>query len=158
MRTLSFNSGHGIPLTVKLTTFLLWALAIGVVVFWWLRWLGGSQGQELAPTPVAAVQANAQAMAKALGAVASAAAPVVAAPVSNRYVLTGVLAGHSSGAGAAVIAVGNNPAKAFKVGDALEDGVLLQSLSTREARLGHSMDGPATAVLELPKPAIAAFN
>lgn len=108
------------------------------------------------PAPVAAVQANAQAMAKALG--ATAAAPAAAAPVVNRYVLTGVLAGHASGAGAAVIAVGSSPAKAFKVGDALEEGVLLQSLSTREARLGNSMAGPATAVLELPKPAIATFN
>ena len=157
MRTISFNSGPGIPLSVKLTTLLLSALAAGVVVFWWLRWLGGPAGQEPVPAPVAAVQANAQAMAKALGAVA-AAAPVAAATVVQRYVLTGVLAGHDSGAGAAVIAVGSNPAKAFKVGEALEEGVLLQSLSPREARLGSSMSGPATAVLELPKPAIAAFN
>lgn len=103
--------------------------------------------------PVAApepVQIDAAAIAKALGAVQVAAVASPAAPA--RYALQGVLAGRDSGGGAAVIAVGDQPAKPFKVGAKVEDGLLLQSLSAREAHLGPQMNGPATMTLRLPLP------
>lgn len=156
MRTLSFNSGQGSSLHVKLTTLLLWAVAAAVITFWCLRWSASSAAQLPVPAPVAVVQVNAQSIAKALGAVA---APVAApAAVASRYALFGVVAGHDSGGGAAVIAVSGKPAKPFRVGDVVEDGVVLQSLTTREARLGASVSGPTSAVLELPKPSIATFG
>lgn len=156
MRRLSFNSAHGSTLPVKLTTLLLWAGAAGIAVFWGLRF-AGSAG-DAAPVVAAAqpVQANAQALAKALGAVALPVAPA-ATPVASRYALMGVVAGRESGAGAVVIAVAGQPAKAVRVGDAVEEGVILQSLTAREAHLGPA-NGPAATVLQLPKPAIAAFN
>ena len=52
----------------------------------------------------------------------------------------------------AVIAVGNQPAKPFRVGRAVEEGVVLQSVSGREARLGPSVDGPASITLQLSLP------
>lgn len=157
MRRLSFSSGRGNAMPVKLTTLLLWAGAAGIVVFWGLRFASHS-GSE-APVVAAAqpVQANAQALAKALGAVALPASGPAVTPVASRYALMGVVAGRESGAGAVVIAVGGQPAKAVRVGEAVEEGVILQSLSTREARLGPA-NGPAATVLELPRPAIAAFN
>ena len=141
---------------VKLTTLLLWAAAAGVIVFWGLRFAGGSEAQMPLPPAVQPVQVNAQAMAKALGAVALPAAPA-AAPVASRYALLGVLAGHDSGGGAAVITVAGKPAKAFRVGESVEEGVILQSLAAREARLGPA-GGPAAMVLQLPKPPMAAFR
>ena len=157
MRRLSFSSGQGSSLPVKLTTALLWAGAAAIVVFWGLRFAGSADAHSPVVPAAQAVQANAQALAKALGAVALPAAGPVVAPVASRYALMGVVAGRESGAGAVVIAVSGQPARAVRVGDAVEDGVILQSLSTREARLGP-VSGPATTVLELPKPAIAAFN
>jgi general secretion pathway protein C len=156
MRILSFNAGGGAKghgaWPVKWLTLLLWALAAGVVVFWCLRWSAGDSGPLPAPTPEPALQVDASAMAKTLGAAALPAAAPVAAPLSSRYALLGVLAGRDSGAGSAVIVVGGKPPRSFRVGDAVEDGVLLQSLAVREARLGSSMQGPATVVLELKKP------
>lgn len=142
---------------VKLTTLLLWAAAAGIAVFWGLRLAGSTSGEAPAVPAAQSVQANAQALAKVLGAVALPAAAPAVTPVASRYALMGVVAGHDSGAGAVVIAVSGQPAKAVRVGDAVEEGVILQSLSTREARLGPA-NGPAATVLELPKPAIAAFN
>ena len=138
------------PWRVKLTTLLLWALAAGLIAFWALR-LTAAGPASLAPVAAPEpVQIDAAAIAKALGAVQ------VAAPVSPtapaRYALQGVLAGRDSGGGAAVIAVGDQPAKPFKVGAKVEDGLLLQSLSAREAHLGPQMNGPATMTLRLPLP------
>ena len=88
---------------IKLTTLLLWAAAAAVVVFWVLRFMGSSSAQ-LPPVPAAQpVQASAQLVAKALGAVALPAAATPVAP--SRYALQGVLAGHDTGGGAAVISI-----------------------------------------------------
>ena len=140
---------------IKLTTLLLWAVAAAVVVFWVLRFMG-SRGAQLPPIPPAQpVQASAQAIAKALGAVAL---PVAAVPVApTRYALQAVVAGHDSGGGAAVISIDSKSPKAVRVGEAVDEGLILQSLSTREAKLGP-VGGPASMTLQLPKPAIAAFN
>lgn len=142
---------------VKLTTLLLWAAAAAIVVFWVLRFAGTESGKLHSVTSAQPVQANAQAMAKALGAVALPATTVATAPVSSRYALLGVLAGHDSGGGAAVIAVEGKGSKAVRVGEAVEDGVILQSLAAREARLG-AVGGPVSTVLQLPKPPMASFN
>ena len=75
-------------------------------------------------------------------------APV--ASLASRFALIGVLAGRSSGGGAALIAVDGQPAKPFRVGAAVDEGLLLQSLDPRQARLGASMDGPATLTLDMP--------
>ena len=79
-----------------------------------------------------------------------AAQAVPAAP--SRYALLGVYAGRDSGGGAAVIAVGGQPAKAYKVGAQVDEGLVLQSLSAREARLGASPGGPASMTLNLVVP------
>ena len=157
MRRLSFNTADGSALPVKLTTLLLWAGAAAIAVFWGLRFAGSAGDVQPVVAPAQPVQASAQALAKALGAVALPATAPAATPVASRYALMGVVAGLDSGGGAVVIAVAGQPAKAVRVGEAVEEGVILQSLSAREARLGPA-SGPAATVLQLPKPAIAAFN
>ena len=54
---------------VKLTTLLLWAGAAGIVVFWGCA-LQATQAAKPVVAAAQPVQANAQALAKALGAVA----------------------------------------------------------------------------------------
>lgn len=141
---------------VKLATLLLWSAAAAVVVFWGLKFAGNVSPSLPFVSSAQPVQVNAQAMAKALGAVALP-ATVIAAPVASRFSLLGVLAGNESGGGAAVIAVEGRGSKAVRVGEAIEEGLILQSLSVREAHLGAA-NGPASVVLQLPKPPIAEFN
>jgi len=52
--------------------------------------------------------------------------------------------------GAALIAVDGKPAKPYRVGAVVADGLVLQSTQGRRVNLGASMDGPQTLVLELP--------
>ena len=62
-----------------------------------------------------------------------------------------MLAGTQSGDGAALIAVDGKPPRHYRVGAAIEPGLVLQSLGRREARLGASVDGATTLALELPR-------
>ena len=136
---------------VRLGTLALWAAAGASVIFWGLR-LSGPGGvvavPALAPTPVAL---DAQGLARVLGAVPSAAAP--AAPVAtlaSRFALIGVLSGRSSGGGAALIAVDGKPAKTFRLGATVVEGLVLQALGPRRAQLGADIAGPATLTLDMP--------
>ena len=95
------------------------------------------------------VTADPQALARLLGAQAVSAAAEPAA--ASRFVLLGVLAGTQSGDGAALIAVDGKPPRHYRVGAAIEPGLVLQSLGRREARLGASVDGATTLALELPR-------
>ncbi len=134
---------------VRLTTLAIWALAAASVAYWGLRLSGPGAGPAVptvAPTPPVP---DAQALARLLGAVRTQ-APVVA-PASSRFTLVGVLAGRESGGGAALIAVDGKPPRPYRVGAALDGGLVLQSLGPRQARLGASMDGPAALTLEMPQ-------
>ena len=133
---------------VRLGTLALWVLAGASTVYWGLRL--GSRPAGL-PAPVSAPQPvvpDAQALARLLGAVPAAAAAAPAA--ASRFVLVGVLAGTASGGGAALIAVDGKPAKPYRVGATVEQGLVLQSLARRQARLGPAVDGETTMSLEMP--------
>ena len=115
----------------RLGTLALWALAGASVVYWGLR---------LSARPVGLT----------VPAAGAAAARAPAASLTSRFALIGVLAGRSSGGGAALIAVDGQPAKPFRVGAVVDEGLVLQSLHPRQARLGASVDGPATLTLDMP--------
>ena len=136
--------------TVRGATFALWALAAGSAVTWGLK-LGGNPHAvavpPAAPRQVAAV--DPAALARLLGGVPS----VVSAPalpsLASRFHLVGVAAGAHSGGGAAVISVDGKPGRPYRVGAAIEEGVVLQSVRGRQAVLG-SADGQPLLTLELP--------
>ena len=67
-----------------------------------------------------------------------------------RFALIGVLSGRNSGGGAALIAVDGKPAKPFRVGAAVDEGLVLQALGPRQAQLGRDAGGPATLTLDMP--------
>lgn len=80
-------------------------------------------------------------------------APVAAPIAPTRWRLLGVMAGKNSGGGAAVIAVDDQPAKVFRVGAVVADGLVLQSLRSdapRAVTLGAGVDGPAAMTIALP--------
>ncbi|WP_284429855.1 general secretion pathway protein C [Acidovorax sp. SUPP950] len=135
---------------VRLGTMALWALAGASVVYWGLRLSARPAGPGVAAAAPAPLAPDAQALARLLGAgPAAPSAPAVREP--SRFALVGVLAGTSSGGGAALIAVDNQPAKPFRVGATVAEGLVLQALGRRQARLGPSHDGAATVTLEIPE-------
>ena len=136
---------------VRLATLVLWLLAGGSVVYWGLRLSAPAQGVPLAAVAPALPAPDAQALARLLGAV-DAQAPLAApaASVASRFALVGVLAGRSSGAGAALIAVDSRPAKPYRVGAQVDAGLVLQSVGPRQARLGAALRGPTLVTLEVP--------
>lgn len=135
--------------TVAGATFLLWALVAGSAVFWGLKFTARSSG----PAPaVAAARAPAPADPAAVARLLGASPAAVAAPVaslSSRFALVGVVASQSH-KGAALIAVDGRPAKHFRVGTAIDEGLVLQSVEARRATIGASQDGPPVLTLELP--------
>jgi general secretion pathway protein C len=140
--------------TVRGTTFVLWGLAGASAVYWGLK-LGGVQPPVNAPVAGARQVATADpvAIARLLGSTPAAAAGPAALPVASlatRFQLVGVVAGARSGAGAAVISVDGKPAKPYRVGAALDEGLLLQSVRGRTAVIAAQPAGPALVTLELP--------
>lgn len=139
----------------RLGTWVVWALAGSSLVYWGLRLSAQPQGLAVPPVGApAASTADAQAMARALGVLGTAAGPAAtapSAPVSSRFALLGVLSGRQSGGGAALIAVDGQPPKPVRVGQPVDGALWLVALGPREARLGPSAEGPATVTLEVPR-------
>jgi general secretion pathway protein C len=102
-----------------------------------------------APRAVAA--ADAAAIARLLGSTPAAAVQSApAASLASRFQLVGVVAGARSGGGAAVLSVDGKPARPYRVGTSIDDGLVLQSVQGRTATLAATPDGPAVLTLELP--------
>ena len=151
MTNLRSNS-HG-KWGVRLGTLALWAAAGASVVFWGLRLSAPAVGTAAPVVVPPAAAPDAQALARLLGAVPQAAnaAPVPSAPtLASRFALIGVLSGRDSGGGAALIAVDGKPAKPFRVGAAVDEGLVLQALGPRQAQLGGAMGGAPALTLDMP--------
>jgi general secretion pathway protein C len=132
-------------------TFILWALVAGSAVFWGLKMSARSAVVPTAPvagcSPVAADPA---AVAKLLGAGPATAGTAPAAPsLASRLALVGVVASATQH-GAALISIDGKPAKPFRVGSTIEEGLVLQSVQARRATLGANANGPSAVTLELP--------
>ena len=142
------------PWPARLSTFLLAALAAASVVYWGLRWI------EPVSTPRASSDSSRPnaidtgRVAQLLGASAAPAGADDATPAVNaagKYKLIGVIAQvRGNGLGSALIAVDDEKAKPYKVGDRLSDDLVLKSVSARGASLASSLQAPALIELELP--------
>ena len=138
-------------LVLHTATLLVWVVAAICAGYWILQVVSGPKAGNQAMTAVASEpRANAVdtvGLARLLGAVG----PQAAVPVSNsnRFSLKGVVSG-ALGKEAALIAIDDKPAKAFKVGTAVEDGLILQSATARKVTLSATLNGPALMTLEMP--------
>ncbi len=138
-----------------LTALVVWMAAAAVVAYWTLQFAGVSGPASLAPMvarPTAAEPAAADVQ-KALGEAAGATV-VAETDAGARFGLSGVVAWHA-GQGAALISVDAQAPKAFKVGQTVAEGLLLQSLTPRQARLAATLQGPTLITLEMPALAFA---
>ncbi|MBX9937184.1 MAG: general secretion pathway protein C [Burkholderiaceae bacterium] len=139
---------------VRLATLALWAAAAASAAYWGLRLSAPLGGMVPAVAVAAPVAPDVAAISRLLGSAAAptgaekppATEPATKAPLT----LLGVLAGQRSSLGAALIAVGGQPAKPFRVGAQVADGLVLQALEPRQARLGATPNGPATLTLDMP--------
>ena len=131
---------------------LLWCAAAASLVFWWLHF---PHGQPTVTATVSSVGAGGAASGVAAGLRRAWGvqqdAPRLDDVQSMRYQLWGVVAG-ASGQGSALIAIDGQPPKPYRVGQAVSEGVFLQSLGPREARLGAGPEGPSQLSLSLPVP------
>lgn len=135
---------------LRTSTLVLAALAAGSATFWALRWRAPApalpNAQISAGSPALS---NPLAIARLLG---GGRANLPAAPASvaaNPLKLLGIVASPSE-RGYALIAVGPLPAKPYRVGEAINETLMLQSVTPRSASLAGSRDGPVAQVLELP--------
>ena len=127
---------------------LVWGAVAFSAVTWGLRWSAtGDMPSKASAAAQALPEVDVSAAARSLGAmpVQAAAAP----SLSSRFQLQGVMAGGPN-AGAALIAVDGKPAKPYRVGAVVTEGVVLQSAQGRRVNLGAAIDGPQALVLELP--------
>jgi general secretion pathway protein C len=141
--------------TVRGVTFVVWAVTAASAAYWVMKFAGSDPSvPRVAAASRQAAPADPMVVARLLGHTTSAAPTAVAQPTSSRLSLIGVVADRSQ-RGAALIAVDGKPAKPYRVGTAVDEGLVLQSVQPRKATLGPSVDGPASVTLELPLPPTA---
>ena len=136
---------------VRVTTLMLWMLAAGSCVYWGLRIAPRAAPAAVAPPVRTAFAPDPAAVSRLLGADPLVMSPAAApgASLASRFNLSGVVAGQSH-RGAALIAVDGKPPRPFRVGSAIDEGLVLQSVDRRRATIGATGGGPALLTLELP--------
>jgi len=138
----------------RLAALLVAALAAAGATYWVLQWQAlRLQAPALAVDSGSAPVVDSSAVARALGAPApqaTAGAAPVAAAITTRLALTGVVAART-GSGAALISVDGKPAKAFQVGATVVEDWQVRSVQPRSVNLAQGgAAGAAQAALELP--------
>ena len=137
------------PTFLRLTSLLVWAVVAYSAVVFALQWGGG--------VPVDAVVAGSEqkqvspdvdslSVSKALGV-----APVqsASANLASRFVLVGVMDGGPS-QGIALISVDGKPAKPYRLGQTVSDGLVVVGTGPQKAELGPHMGSSPALVLDLP--------
>ena len=137
------------PTFLRLTSLLVWAVVAYSAVVFGLQWGGG--------VPVDAVVAGSEqkqvspdvdslSVSKALGV-----APVQSASASlaSRFVLVGVMDGGPF-QGVALISVDGKPAKPYRLGQTVSDGLVVVGTGPKKAELGPQLGSSPALVLDLP--------
>ena len=132
----------------RVATFGVAAMASGSVA-WWAMTLSNSAPWQASVSTTPTPLLDGAVLARAFGAGAAPAVNTAPVPPQLAMQLLGVVAG-AGGKGHALLIVGDAPAKTYKVGSNLGEGLLLQSVGLRSAQVGPNMKGPASQILELP--------
>lgn len=138
---------------LRLTAFGLATLLAFSAVYWVLRWpVAQPYAEEVLAAPVATVSPAEQR--RLLAQVLSAggrALDVAPAGLAARLVLSGVVA-NAAGSGVALISVDGKPARAYAVGSAVADGLVLKAVAPRRAMLAADAQAPDELALEMKLP------
>ena len=133
--------------TLGAATLVIWAIAAASAVYWVLRVSVSRETVAVVPLAAPQVTVDPLQVARLLGARPS--SPIVEASLASRFSLQGVVSG-TPGGGAALIAVDGKPAKPFRVGSPVDEGLVLQSATPRSVTLAQTRDGPALVTLDMP--------
>jgi general secretion pathway protein C len=147
-------------MTSRLLTFAVWALIAASGLFWGLKLFVRATALPASAQVAGRMGAMGGELTRVLGAAAE---PTdedepAADAGDGRFHLLGVVAPRGDAAaaqGLALIAVGEQPARAWRIGSVIEGDTVLLSVGKRSAQLGPR-GGPATTELSLPEPAAAA--
>jgi general secretion pathway protein C len=134
---------------MRLTNLLVWAVVAYSAVVFGLQWgagapvdavVAGSEQKQVSP------DVDSLSVSKALGV-----APVQSASASLaiRFVLVGVMDGGPS-QGVALISVDGKPAKPYRIGQTVSDGLVVVGTGPKKAELGPQLGVASSLVLELP--------
>ena len=135
----------------RLAAFVIWASVAALAAFWGLRLLAQPLPLPARTTMVATAGANQGDLSRLFGSDAQAPQAVAQAQTDARFQLVGVVAPRSDAArdkALAVIAFDGRPAKAYRIGAAVDGDLVLQSVHARGAALGPPGQ-PAQVDLEL---------
>lgn len=133
-------------------TFLTAALAAASIGYWVLKWPTPASTARLTVATAVTTPVDSAKVARLLGANPNPAGAASTAPVVNaasRFKLLGVIA-LGARSGSALIAVDDAPAKPYRVGQAVTDDLLLQSVKARSVTLAASLQDNDGVTLELP--------
>jgi general secretion pathway protein C len=147
-------SNPGNRWAVAASTFVLWGLAAASAVYWGMKLSSSPSTGPIAPPAPNAPAGDPVAIARVLGAAPSSPTAAPVASLSSRFSLQGIVAGPDGG-GAALISVDGKPPRPYRVGAAVDEGLVLQSVHPRRASIGATMQAPASINLELPLPQTA---
>jgi general secretion pathway protein C len=132
-----------------LAGFVTWSLVGLTSVYWASRWMGAGPHEPVPVAPVRTATIDAEQVARALGAGGPSKSEAVPAEASSRHILLGV-ATDAAGHGVALISTDGQAAKAYRLGAALPDGLVLRTLDARQAGLATDAQAPASLRLDLP--------
>lgn len=127
------------------TVLLIWMLAGAGAAYWVLKWpdhasvVNVNMAQSVAQRRIQGPEVQ-----RVLGAIAS---EDLKTSDLSRFKLVGVIAS-SAGQGSALIAIDGQTPKPYRVGQTLDDGVVLQSLGSRQAKL--AIGSNQNLMLQLP--------
>ncbi len=147
---MTLSSEH--PWRTRVVTFFLAAAAAASLAFWSLQWPMAARTDRVATVELAAPTIDSAKLAQLLGFSATATSGGALGPSANaasRYKLLGVIA-QGSQRGSALIAVDGEPAKPYRVGESVTEGMLLQSVKGRRVTLAPEMNGNQGVILEMP--------
>ena len=143
MASVALSSGSS-PWPARLITLVLWALAAASVVVWGLRLSTHASSMTAPAAPQALPAPDVQAIARLLGVVSG--TPAVAPAEASRFALIGVLAGKNGSSGAALIAVGGEAARTFRIGAPVDGDLVLQSVGPHGVELGLGGAAPSVSL------------
>lgn len=134
---------------LRLVTLLVSALAAASAAYWALKWNAApTSGTHAAPAVSRATPTDPTVVARLLGG-AQTTVTTFADTTASRFKLMGVVT-TSASSGYALISVDGKPARPYRVGAAINDSMVLQSLAPRSAALAPNANAPASITLELP--------
>jgi general secretion pathway protein C len=150
-----FTHDNVLIMLSRFFALLIWGAVALSAAFWGLRWFGKSMS--VPPGTASATMDNSLKgdMSKLLSGppktADSVAVPTQQAALAGRLQLLGVVAprGAGSQAGVALLVLDGKPARAYRLGQAVDGDLVVQTISQRQVQIG-AQGGPAAVSLDLP--------